>query len=190
MFLKTLSGRFLILTVVFVMIAEVLIFVPSVARFREDYLLLRLERAQIASLVLLANDMIEEELEYELLKNAGVFNVVLARDQVRQLMLSSKMPRAISATYDLRDPGAWVLIMDAMGTLMNPENQVIRVIGDPVKEAGLLIEVTMETGPLRMAMIDYGLRILVLSAVISVLTAFLLFFAVRYFIRLRVWSGQ
>ena len=49
--LNTLSGRFLVLTVVFVMLAEVLIFVPSVARFRQDYLLLRLERAQIASLV-------------------------------------------------------------------------------------------------------------------------------------------
>ena len=40
MFLNTLSGRFLILTVVFVMIAEVLIFVPSIARFRADYMLL------------------------------------------------------------------------------------------------------------------------------------------------------
>ncbi len=182
MFLNTLSGRFLILTTVFVMLAEILIFVPSVARFREDYLLLRLERAQIASLVLLASDMIEEDLEAELLKNAGVFNVVLARDEVRQLMLSSKMPSAISKTFDLRDPSSWALIMDAIDRLLDTENQVIRVIGVPVQEAGLLIEVTMESGPLRSAMIDYGLRILALSAVISVLTAFLLFFAVRYFI--------
>ena len=50
MFLNSLSGRFLILTTIFVMLAEIMIFVPSVARFREDYLLLRLEKAQIASL--------------------------------------------------------------------------------------------------------------------------------------------
>lgn len=37
----------------------------------------------------------------------------------------------------------------------------------------------METGPLREAMIDFGLRILALSAVISALTAALLFLAVR-----------
>ena len=54
MFLKTLSGRFLLLTIIFVMLAEVMIFVPSVARFREDYLRERLERSQIASLTLLA----------------------------------------------------------------------------------------------------------------------------------------
>ena len=69
MFLNSLSGRFLILTTIFVMLAEILIFVPSVARFRQDYLLLRLERAQIASLALLADDMIEPELEVELLRN-------------------------------------------------------------------------------------------------------------------------
>ena len=55
-FLNTLSGRFLILTVAFVMLAEILIFVPSIARFRADYLLMRLEKAQIASLALLATD--------------------------------------------------------------------------------------------------------------------------------------
>lgn len=164
------------------MLAEILIFVPSVARFREDYLLLRLERAQIASLALLANDMIEEELEIELLQNAGVFNVVLVRDQVRQLMLSTNTPFTITQTYDLRDAGPMRLIQDAVKRLLEPADHVIRVIGHPIQQAGLLIEVTMATGPLRAAMIDYGLRILALSAVISVLTAFLLFFAVRYFI--------
>jgi signal transduction histidine kinase len=180
--LNSLSGRFLILTTVFVMLAEVLIFVPSIARFREDYLRVRLERAQIASLALLADDMLETALEAELLETAGVFNVVLRRDEMRQLMLSSPMPQPISATFDLRDAGAVTLISDALARLITPENQMIRVIGEPVREAGLLIEVTMETTPLREAMIDYGLRILLLSAVISVFTAVLLFAAVRRFL--------
>lgn len=180
MFFRTLSGRFLLLTTLFVMLAEVLIFVPSVARFREDYILSRVERAQIASLALLATDgMIDAELEQELLKNAEVYNVVLRRDEVRQLVLSSPIPAPVEDTYDLRAAPAWQLIRDAIATLMRPESRVIRVIGDPVKQAGLLIEVTMETGPMRMAMIDYGLRILGLSAVISAVTAVLLFLAVR-----------
>ena len=179
-FLNTLSGRFLLLTVAFVMLAEVLIFVPSIARYRADFLILRLEKAQIASLSqLAAADMVTPELEAELLANAEVFNVVLRRDEVRQLVLSSPIPEPISATYDLRLAGPWELIRDAMAVLLNPEQQVIRVIGHPVQEAGLLIEITMETGPLRAAMLDYGLRILVLSALISVVTAFLLFLAVR-----------
>jgi len=177
--LNSLSGRFLLLTVAFVMLAEVMIFVPSVARFRQDYLLLRLERAQIASLALLADDMIDAAVETELLENAGVFNVVLRRDEMRQLVLSSPLPGPISETFDMRGARAFALIRDAMMRLFDPENRVIRVLGDPVREGGLLIEVTMETGPLRAAMLDYGLNILILSAVISVFTASLLFWAVR-----------
>ena len=93
--LNSLSGRFLILTAVFVMLAEVLIFVPSVARYREDFLMSRLERAQIAALAMLAETELEEGVQEELLQNAGVFNVVLRRDEARQLMLaSSKASRA------------------------------------------------------------------------------------------------
>ena len=180
--LNSLSGRFLVLTTVFVMLAEVMIFVPSVARFREDYLRDRLERAQIASLALLADDMIDGALEAELLENAGVYNIVLRRDETRQLMLSSPLPTPIAATYDIRDPSPVVLIRDAFMQLATGTNQVIRVIGAPVRDAGLLIEVTMETQPLRSAMIDYGLRVLALSAVISVITAVLLFLAVKVLI--------
>ena len=179
-FLNTLSGRFLLLTVAFVMLAEVLIFFPSIARFRADYLLLRLEKAQIASLALLATDgMIMPELEAELLKNAEVFNVVLRRDDIRQLVLSSPMPQPVELTYDLRMAGPMLLIKDAVGVLADPNNHVIRIIGHPVQDAGQLIEITMETTPLRRAMIEYGLRILGLSALISAVTAVLLFLAVR-----------
>ncbi|MCQ8156579.1 hypothetical protein NP570_25480, partial [Vibrio parahaemolyticus] len=55
-FVRTLSGRFLLLTLAFLMLAEVLIFVPSVARFRADFLLEKLKQAQIAALVQLASD--------------------------------------------------------------------------------------------------------------------------------------
>ena len=46
--LNTLSGSFLVLTTVFVMLAELLIFVPSISRLRLDYLPGRLARAQPA----------------------------------------------------------------------------------------------------------------------------------------------
>jgi signal transduction histidine kinase len=177
--INSLSGRFLILTIVFVMLAEVLIFVPSVARFREDYLLARLERAQIASLAVEADDMLSPELKAELLRNADVLNVVLRRDQARQLALSSPIPRPIHASYDMRAPTGLMLIRDALATMTDPEDRIIRVLGNPVQGGGLLIEVTMEQRPLRAAMIDYGLNVLALSAVISAITASLLFFAAR-----------
>jgi len=105
MFLRSLSGRFLLLTVVFVMLAEILIFVPSIARFRQDYLTERLERSQIASLALLAtqNDMVNPDLEIELLSNAGVLSIALRRDAIRELVLALPMPSMVEETFDFRD---------------------------------------------------------------------------------------
>ncbi|WP_225027837.1 sensor histidine kinase [Xinfangfangia pollutisoli] len=162
------------------MLAEVLIFVPSVARFRADFLLEKLKQAQIAALVQLASDeMISPELEAELLRNAEVYNIVLRRDDVRQLVLSSPVPGQIAGDYDLRTAGPWTLIKDAIVVMAEPENHIVRVIGNPVQEGGQLIEVTLETRPLRKAMLAYAGRILMLSALISAVTAVLLFVAVQ-----------
>ncbi len=178
--LNTLSGRFLLLTVAFVMLAEALILVPSIARFRVDYLQLRLEKAQIASLAVEASDgMVSADLERELLANAGVFNVVLRRDEVRQLVLSSPIPAPVAATYDLRVAGPFELIHDALSVLWTRDDPVVRIIGQPVQQAGLLIEITLKQAPLRREMVDYALRILFMSALISVITAAMLFLAVR-----------
>lgn len=175
MSLNTLSGRFALLTGMFVLLAELLILLPSIANYRLDFLESRLERAQIASLALLATDeSLASDLESELLENAGVFNVVLRRNDVRQLVLSSPIPGPISATYDLREQPFWTSIRDAMAQLLDPRNQVIRVIGAPVNQAGQLIEITTDTQRLRTEMIDYGLRLLLISAAFSILTAILL----------------
>lgn len=180
---KTLSGRFLILTIIFIMLAEVLIFVPSVARFRFDYLSERLERSQIASLSLLATEsgMVSPELEAELLNNADVINISLRRDAVRQLVLASPMPAPVDIMVDLRKDDAMTLIRGAMGSLFLGKDRVMRVIGAPVKGGGTLIDITLLEGPLRIAMLEYSRTILILSAVISITTAALLFFAVRRF---------
>ncbi len=173
--LNSLSGRFALLTILFVLLAEVLILVPSLSNHRLTILESRLERAQIASLALLATDeSIASDLESELLQNAGVYNVVLRRDDLRQLVLSSPLPGPVAATYDLREATTWAAARDAMVQLFDPADRVIRVIGEPVQQAGQLIEITLSTDPLRKDMIEFGLQLLLVSAAFSILTALLL----------------
>ena len=184
MFRQSLSGRFLLLTIIFVMIAEIMIFVPSIARFRADYLSERLERAQIASLSVLAasGELVESDLEVELLSNAGVLSIALRRDAIRELVLSLPMPSMVEETFDLRDASAMELMRDAITTMFVQDDRVIRIIGEPVKGGGLMIEATLIEAPLKQAMLDYGRNIFMLSLLISVITAALLFLAVRRFI--------
>lgn len=171
----------MILTVIFVMVAEVLIFVPSVANFRRDYLQAKLELAQLASLALLAapDDMIAPELSDELLDNAGVLNIVLRRNEVRELVLAKPIPGPITASFDLRAASIFSLTADAWDCAFTRTEEYIRVIGQPVKNAGTEIEVVMPRQPVRAALLEYAWNILLLSLLISAVTASLLFFAVQ-----------
>jgi hypothetical protein len=160
--------------------AQMFIFVPSVARFREDYLMARLERAQIASLALLTSEeTINEKLELELLRSADVESVVLLRDETRQLILSSQDTSIVAASFDLREPTALDLMGDALSEIVFPTDGLIRVTGEPINEAGLLIEITLPAAPMRSAMLEFSLRILIISVMVSAITASLLFIAAR-----------
>lgn len=179
--LRSLSGRLLIVTIVVVMLAEIAIFVPSVARFREDYLLDRVRRAEIAALTVLAapDRMVSRELEAELIERAGVLNVVVRREGVREMVLTSGTLAPIIGSYDLRDPPISTLIIDALSRIAAPGGGVIRVIAYAPEDMGKELEITLRTGPLTESMRVYGLNILILSLAISVITSVMVFFAVR-----------
>jgi hypothetical protein len=68
-----LSGKLLLLTILFVMVAEVLIYVPSVANFRLNWLNDRLASAHTAALVLEAapSGMVPKGLANEILTSIG-----------------------------------------------------------------------------------------------------------------------
>ncbi|MEM7505421.1 MAG: HAMP domain-containing sensor histidine kinase [Pseudomonadota bacterium] len=181
-FFSGLSGRLLILTVIVVMLVEIAIFVPSVARFRVEYLNERIARAQIASLTLLAapESEIPKALEEELLGNAEVVNIVLQRDGVRELVLMRDAIPMVSKSFDLRQMGAGEMIVDALARMAMPiDGGVIHVTGVPPKGGGEIIEITLDPSPMKAAMIDYGWRILRLSLVISMITAAGIFFLIR-----------
>src|SRR5690606_29308257 len=130
---QSLSARLLLLTIGFVMLAEVLIYVPSIAAFRRDWLEDRLDMAQIAALALeaTANLMISDELAGELLENAGVEAVVLQRADARQLILGDEMPREVAAAYDLRIANAWSLVRDAAADMFAlKDHMLVQVTGD------------------------------------------------------------
>jgi len=174
---QSLSRRLLVLTILFVMLSEVLIFVPSIANFRKMWLDQRLGGAQIAALALEAtpDNMVSPALQQELLENAQVYAVSLHRDNSHRLILSEKMPPEIDASYDLRTAMAPTLIMDAFRTLFSRDGRVIQVTGVPRFGAGDFIEIVIGETPLRHAMLQYGANIFWLSIVISIFTASLVY---------------
>ncbi len=170
-----LSAKLLILTIVFVMIAEVLVFVPSVANFRKNWLMERLAAAQIAALSAAPNRELPLAARAALLRNAQVHGVALKRGDSRELILQSEMPGSLAGHYDLRDAGWATLIWDALKVFFAPPGQYIRVIGQPGFGAEQFIEIVVEQDPLKAAMFRFGFGILVLSVIISMITAALVY---------------
>ncbi|MBT4489300.1 MAG: HAMP domain-containing histidine kinase [Rhodospirillaceae bacterium] len=178
--LRGLSARLLVLTAVFVMLSEVLIYVPSISLFRLTFLKDRIADAHLASLALKAtpDNVVARPLEMELLANAMVRGIVLKRREARIMMLMEEMPPTVDAIYDLRGASAWRLIMDAFITLRQGQ-RTLRVWGDfPDKSEGS-IEVIVDEAQLHAAMIDYSTNIMKLSLVISLITAGLVFLSLQ-----------
>ena len=183
LFGRGLSTRLLVLTAAFVMLAEVLIYVPSIARFRLAWLNERLDAATLAALALKATPdyMVSEELSRELLAGARVRGIVLKLPEARTLMLNEKMPPSIDASYDLRQATPASLIWNAFSTLWHGERSLRVLRGLPDDGPGH-IEILVEETPLRSAMVRYSVNILTLSLVISLITAGLVYLALHVLI--------
>jgi signal transduction histidine kinase len=172
-----LSAKLLLLTILFIMLAEVLVFVPSVSNFRRQWLTERLAAAHIASLAAEAapGGQLPPMLRDELLDRAKVKAIAVKHADARVLIIEMDMPAEIDASYDLRNASWLDLITDALMVYVTPAERVIRVVGDPGRDQGEFIEVVMGEAPLKAAMIRYGLDILGLSILISIITAALVY---------------
>jgi signal transduction histidine kinase len=183
---SSLSARLLLLTICFIMIAEITIYVPSISRFRLVYLQEKLSAGELASLALEAtpDNMVSEELARDLLGHAGAKLVVRKGKETRKLLLGDYMPSEIAASYDLRDTSPPHLIMDAFEALISgdtgKDTRLIRVVGGSMARPDSTIEVVIDEGPMVMAMSDYSVRIMSLSVVISLITAALVFLSLHW----------
>lgn len=177
-----LSAKLLVLTITFVMIAEVLIFVPSVANFRRNWLMDRLAAAQLASLAAKAapGGQIPEMLRREMLRTVQVKSVAHKDASGRHLVLRADMPSQVELHVDLLQASQVDLILQAMSTLFIGGDRVMSVRGNPGFGKDEFVEIVISEHPLRAAMINYGVNILILSIVISIFTAALVYFALNW----------
>lgn len=175
-----LSARLLWLTFAFVMLAEVLIFLPSIANMRVNWLSNRLNTAAAASIVVdgLKNVVLPQPVRDDTLMATGTKAIVLTKDGMRHLIAATDMPPMVSYQYDLAEMSPLQLIYDAFDELLFGGDRVIRVYS-PINGSNMMIEVVMEDASLRAAMIAYSQNVFFISLIISLITAGLIFMAIN-----------
>jgi signal transduction histidine kinase len=174
---SSLSARLLVLTVFFVMVSEVLIFVPSVARYRMDTLENRIAAGYLASLSLRASKSghLPQSLTNRLLAEVGAHAVEVRRASGMVEMLDSLNPPKPALRVNLLHWTALSAIAGSWGTLTSKGNRVLSVVGRAPGEKGARVSLLLDEAPLRSRMWGFGRRILEMSAVISLLTASLVY---------------
>jgi signal transduction histidine kinase len=178
-----LSARLLWLTIAFVMLAEVLIFLPSVANFRQSWLTERLAAAQIASLAAQASasETVPQKLSEQLLRKTMVHSLAVQRNGARVLVLRSTVPGMVSAHFDLRTASWLELIGDALYVFISPRARLIHVTGH-ADLSDDTVEIVLTETPLKSAIFRYALNILLLSIIISLFTASLVYLTLNWFL--------
>lgn len=178
-----LSGKLLLLTILFVMIAEVLIYVPLVANFRVSWLNDRLEVAKTAALVLEAapNGMVPDPLAKRILDSIGARAVAMKIGGTHYMLEPSDVALPpIADVYDMRQVDTLDAVVDAFKTMLNNKKKdVMRVVG-PAPMGGEYIDLVMDERPLRSAMLRYSGDLLLISLLISGFTAALVYLALHY----------
>lgn len=176
-----LSAKLLVLTVLFVMLTEVLVYVPSVANFRVNWLNDRLTAARTAALVLevAPSGPAQEAIAREVLDSIRAKAVAVKLGHQRRMLASSANLPPTHHEIDMRDVTWWTAIVDAFDTLFSMEHDTVRVIG-PAPIHGDFVEVVVDEGPLRDAMLRFSKNVLLLSLFISVVTAALVYIALLY----------
>jgi len=173
----SLSGRLLLLTVIYVMVAEVLIFVPSVGRYHRELLNNHIESAELAVLPFTepGGQGLSDDVRSILLKRAGAMQVLLTAKDMRQLFQVEGEANRIDETIDLTRAMPSTDMIDALDCLWNGGDRTLHVIA-PTNIAGEdSIGIILNELPIRGALVAYADRVIVTGLVVSLITAFLVF---------------
>jgi signal transduction histidine kinase len=176
----------LIATITLVILAvEVLVYLPSAGNFRQSWLEDRLQVGIVAARVV---DAVPDAMNLpamltdNLLRSAGAIAIVYRRNGQSQLIeLDNKpMPRQ-AVTVDMRKSDYPTLIMGALDTLVHGGDRTLRILGNGDGDGGdasAQVEVIMSEAPLHGDLVAYSWNIVLISLLVAVLTAAVLYLLV------------
>lgn len=175
-----LSGKLLLLTTLFVMLSEVMIYVPSIANFRNNWLNQRLTTAGVAATVLVETNTVTPRLQDELLKATGAVAISLDEGSRRRLIAMSYQPLVIGSVADMSLMSPQRAIAESFAVLLGDGQGLMRVVGRSQMGSGARVDMVLPEKLLRDDMLAFSVRILGLSMFISAITATLVYLSLRW----------
>ncbi len=166
-----------------ILLVEIVIYLPSLANFRADWLDDRLRVGVVGARVLDAVPdvmALPRSLTDRLLTSAGAYAIVYRREGQSQLIeLADPVKPDRVVTADMRQRDLPTLIMGAVDTLLAGPGRTLRIVG-PGDLDQTMVEILLPERPLRQELLDYSRQVVVISLSLAVLTALALYLLASY----------
>ncbi|WP_193337183.1 sensor histidine kinase [Devosia beringensis] len=166
-----------------ILLVEIVVYLPSLANFRANWLDDRLRVGVVGARVLDAVPdvmALPRSLTDRLLTSAGAYAIVYRREGQSQLIeLADPVTPDIVVTADMRQRDLPTLIMGAVDTLLAGPGRTLRIIG-PGDLDQTMVEILLPERPLRQELLDYSGQVVGISLALAILTALALYLLASY----------
>ena len=180
---RSLSAKLLILTIIFVFIAELIVLIPSISDRRVSWLRDRLDAAYLVGLALASPEqMIERETAEKLFETANILGVIIDSDGARMPVMTARLTaeqRQATLFVNLERATPQLQIVSAWMTVFSSGDHSIRVVGRPENAQGVEIDMFVSQAALRRNLQVFACNVFLLSILISSFTAGLVYAALN-----------
>ncbi len=178
---RSLATRLLFFTVLFVLLAEAVVLIPSVSKRRVEWFDARVQAAYLVSIALEGprGQVITEEDAKMMFDTAGIRGVTAKRGDVRVLILSPEIdPHGSQKIHrvDMDNLNPVSLIANAWATMISSGEALIQLTWRMDGSDANSMDIVVSQRDLRHDLHAYARNILILSLVISSMAAALLFY--------------
>ncbi|MGZ3276597.1 MAG: sensor histidine kinase [Caulobacteraceae bacterium] len=179
-----LSARLLLLTVLFVMLAEALILAPSLASYEDQRLQERLRAGELASLAVEASpdQVVTDTLHSQLLNGAGVLQVVVQTEGIPRLLLPGPRLAQAPTVVDLRTRGPLGWLFQPFEILTGSPQEVLLIRDRPRFRDGDFVEILTPKARLRRELNGYLLGLIEVTAFIGAVAGLLVYLSLNLFL--------
>jgi len=181
---QSLSGRLLLLTIVYVLASGALIFLPAIGLYERELLDDHILSAELAIMPFTgaSGENLPQALRERLLKHADADQVMLRRTYQRDLFPIGKMPSRIDRTIDLTGDTLFNDIANGVDCLVRGGDRTLYVIAPTRIHDAQSISIILGEGAIRSALMLYARRVVAAALFISGLTGVLVFVSLYYFV--------
>jgi signal transduction histidine kinase len=178
----SLSGRLLLLTVLYVLASMALIFLPAMGIEERDILGDHILSAELSILPFTTrNQEWPDDLRQNLLKHADADEVLLKRKYQRDYFQIGVPHAWIDRTIDLTNERLWRDTINALDCMINGGKRTLHVIAPSRIKDASSISIILSEVPIRAELMRYARRVMLAAAFISGLTGALVFLSLYYF---------